>query len=81
MGKNEEDIESSIFFLAQKYYFIFYLRLNFFYGPICDVVSTLPNVVKIDVEIDNVVSILCDVVQINFEIYNVDSTLLKVVNF
>ena len=30
-GKNEEDFESSIFFEAQKYYFVSELRLNFFF--------------------------------------------------
>ena len=29
-GKNEEGFESSIFFEAQKYYFVFESRLNFF---------------------------------------------------
>ena len=43
-------------------------------GDIRNVVSTLPNVVKIDVENDNVV-------QLNAEIYNVVSALLNVVNF
>ena len=43
-------------------------------GHIRNVVSTLPNVVKIDVENDNVV-------QFNAEIYNVVSDLLNVVNF
>ena len=82
MGKNEEDFESSIFFEAQKYYFVFESRLNFFSnGHIRNVVSTLPNVVKIDVENDNVVSTLSNVVQFNVEIHNVVSTLLKVVNF
>ena len=30
-GKNEEGFESSIFFEAQKYYFVFESRLNFFF--------------------------------------------------
>ena len=50
-------------------------------GHIRNVVSTLPNVVKIDVENDNVVSTLSNVVQFNVEIHNVVSTLLNVVNF
>ena len=50
-------------------------------GLIGNVVSTLPNVVKIDVEIHNVVSTLPNVVQFNVEINNVVSTLLNVVNF
>ena len=75
-GKNE-DFESSIFFEAQKYYFVFESRLNFF--PIChsrNVVSTLPNVVKIDVENHNVVSTLSNVVQFNVDVRNVASTLI-----
>ena len=50
-------------------------------GHIRNVVSTLTNIVKIDVENDNVDSTLSNVVQINVEIDNVDSTLLNVVNF
>ena len=50
-------------------------------GHIRNVVSTLPNVVKIDVENDNVASTLSNVVQFNFKIHNVVSTLLNVVNF
>ena len=41
-----------------------------------NVVSTLPNVVKIDVENDNVVSTLSNVVQFNVEKHNVVSTLI-----
>ena len=82
MGKNEEDFDSSVFSEAQKNYFVFYSKLNFFSnGHICNIVSMLTNVVKIDIENDNVVSTLCNVVQINVEIDNVDSTLLNVVNF
>ena len=50
-------------------------------GHIRNVVSTLPNVVKIDVENDNVVSTLSNIVQFNVVIHNVVSTLLNVVNF
>ena len=50
-------------------------------GHIRNVVSTLPNVVKIDVENDNVVSTLSNVVQFNVEKHNVASTLFYVVNF
>ena len=50
-------------------------------GRICNVVSTLLNVVKIDVENDNVVSTLSNVVQFNVEIHNVVSTLLNLVNY
>ena len=82
MGKIEEGFESSIFFEAQKYCFAFELRLNFFSdGHIYNVVSTLPKVVKIDVENDTVVSTLSNVVQFNVEIHTVVSTLLNVVNF
>ena len=49
-------------------------------GHFHNVVSTLTNVVKLDVEKDNVVSTLSDVVHINVEIRNVDSTLFDVVN-
>ena len=81
-GKNEENFESSISFEAQKYYFVFESRLNFFSnGHIRNVVSTLPNVVKIDVENDNVVSTLPNVAQFNAEKHNVVSKLFNVVNF
>ena len=50
-------------------------------GHISNVVSTLPNVVKIDVENENVVSMLSNVIQFNVEVYNVVSTLLNVVNY
>ena len=80
--KNEENFESSILFEAQKYYFSFELRLRFFSnGQIGNVVSTFPNVVKIDVENDNAVLTLSNVVQINVEKQNVVSMLFHVVNF
>ena len=83
-GKIEEDFESSIFLESQKYYFAFESRLICFFfwnGHIRNVVSTLPNVVKIDVENDNVVSTLSNIVQFNVEKHNVVSTLFNVVNF
>ena len=81
-GKNEEDFESSIFFEAQKYYFVFESRLNFFSkGHIRNVVSMLPDVAKIDVENDNIVSTLPNVIQFNAKTHNVVSTLLNVVNY
>ena len=49
-------------------------------GHIRNVVSTLPNVLKIDFENDNVVPTLTNVVQFNVEICNIVSTLLNVVN-
>ena len=71
-SQNEEDFEFSIFFEAKKYYFVFESRLIFFSnGHIRNVVSTLPNVVKIDVENDNVVSTLSNIVQFNVEKHNV----------
>ena len=53
----------------------------FLNGHIRNVISTLPNVVKIDVENENVVSALSNIVQFNVEMHNVVSTLLNVVNF
>ena len=76
MGKNEENVESSTFFEAQKYYFVLKSRIDFFSnGHIRNVISTLPNVVRTDVENDNVVSTLSNVVQFNVEKHNVVSTL------
>ena len=76
------DFESSIFLETQKYYFAFESRLNLFWnGHIPNVVSTLPNVVKIDIENNHVVSTLPNVVQFNVEIHNVLSTFLNNVNF
>ena len=49
-------------------------------GRFHNVVLTLTNVVKLDVEKDNVVSTLSNVVHINVEIHIVDSTLFDVVN-
>ena len=84
-GKIEEDFESSIFLEAQNYYFAFESRLIYLFffrnGHIRNVVSTLPNVVKIEVENDNTVLTLSNVAQFNVEIHNVFSTLLNVVNF
>ena len=50
-------------------------------GHIPNVVSTLPNVIKIDVENDNVVSTLSNIVQFDVEIHNVVSALLNLVNY
>ena len=82
MGKNEEHFEFDIFFEAKKYYFVFDSRHIFFSnGHIRNIYSTLPNVVKIDVENGNAVSTLSNVVRFNVEMQNVVSTLLNVVNF
>ena len=70
--------------LKLKKLILFFTRGLFFFfsnGHIRNVVSTLINVLKIDVENDNVISTLSNVVQINVEIDNVDSTLFNVVNF
>ena len=78
----KKNVESNIFFEVQKYYFVFESKLIFFSnGHIRKVVSTLPNVVKIDVENDAVVSTLPNVVQCNVEKHNVVSKLFYVVNF
>ena len=84
-GKIEEDFETSTFIEAQKLKNIILLLnrgLTFFWnGHIRNVVSTLANVVKIDIENDNVVSTLSNVNQFNAEIHKVVSKLLNVVNF
>ena len=83
-GKNEEKFECSIFFEAQKYYFVFESRLFFFkwsYSQRCfdvendNVVSTLSNV-QFNVEKHNVVSKLFNVANFNFAVHNVVSTLI-----
>ena len=58
MGKNEENFESSMLCLNLKNIILFLNRgiIVFSNGHICNVVLTLPNVVKIDVENENVVS-------------------------
>ena len=69
--------ESRIYFEAQKYYIVFEPRLIFFSnGYLRNVVSTLPNVVKIDVENDIAVSTLSNVVQFNVDVHNVVPTLI-----
>ena len=47
-------------------------------GHFHNVVSTLTNVVKLNLEKDNVVSMLSKLVHINVEIHNVDSMLFNV---
>ena len=58
--KNEGNFELSVFFEAQKYYFIFESRLDFYFFSN----GHIHNVVKICVE-NGVVSTLPNVVQIN----------------
>ena len=71
------DFESSVLFKTQKNILFLNPGLIFFSnGHICNVVSTLPNVVKIDVENDNVVSMLSNVVQFNVGVHNVFSTVI-----
>ena len=82
-GKNEEKCWVQHIIWSSKILFCFWIEAYIFFsnGHIRNVVSTLPNVVKIDVENDNVVSTLSNVVQFNVEIHNVVSTLLNVVDF
>ena len=70
-GKNSE---FSVF--NPKWFFSFPFRNGHFHN----VVSSLNNVVKLEVEKDNVVSMLFNVAHINGEIRNVDSTLFGIVN-
>ena len=74
---------SSTYSLKLKNIILFLNRGLYFVsnGHIRNVVSTLPNVVKINVENDNVVSMLLNVVEFNVEKHNVVSTLLYIVNF
>ena len=77
----KKKFESSRLFEAQKYYFVSESRLIFSsIGHIRKVASTLPDVVKIDVENDNVYSTLSNVVQFNVQKHNVVSTLFNVAN-
>ena len=78
----KKNVESNIFLEVQKCYFVFESRLIFFSnGHIRNIVLTLPNVVKIDVENGNVVSTLSNVVQFNVEKHNSVSTLFYVADF
>ena len=82
MGKKRRKMLSSTCSLKFKNIDLF-LNRGFFFsnGHIHNVVSTLPNIVKIDVENDNVVSTLPNVVQFNVEKHSVVSTLFYAVNF
>ena len=89
MKCSERDFNSNIFSLmifiwSSKILSCFWLdvySLFFTNVYIHNVVSTLSNNVKIDVEDDNVVPMLPNVVQINAKIDNVNLTLFNVVNF
>ena len=83
IGKKWRKILSPTYSLKFKNIILFLNRGLFFFsnGHIRNVVSTLPNVVKIDVENDSVVSVLSNVVQFNVEKHSVVSTLFYVVNF
>ena len=74
---------SPTYFLKLKNIILFLNRglSIFFKWSFCNIVSTLPNVVKIDVENVNVVSTLSNIVQFNVEKHNVASTLFYAVNF
>ena len=65
-----------ILFLTRGLFCIFFPN-----GYIHNVVSTLSNVAKINIDNNNIVSTLSHIVQLNVEIDNVDSTLFNVVNF
>ena len=58
-------------------FFCFFFGNGYFHN----VVSTLINFIKLDVEKDNVVSTLFNVVHINVDIRNVDSTLFGIANW
>ena len=59
---------------------ILFLSQRFFFHQMV-ILTTLPKIVKIDIENDNVDSTLSNVVQNNVEKGNVDSTLFNVSNF
>ena len=68
-----------LFFEAQKYFFALF---NFFEKVhIHNVVLTLIDVVKLDVENNSIVSTLSNVVNINVEIDNVDLTLISTLTY
>ena len=83
MEEKMKKIFSPVYSWKLKNITLLFTRCLIFFsnGHIRNVVSTLPNIVKIYVENDNVVLTLSNVVQINFEIDNVDSTLLNVCKF
>ena len=83
MGKNEEKCWVQHILWSSKILFCFWIKAYIFFSNVLirNFVSTLPNVVKIDVENDNVVSTLSNVVKFNVEKHNVVSTLFYIVNF
>ena len=82
-GKNEEKCWVQHILWSSKILFCFWIKAYIFFSNvhIHNVVSTLSNVVKIDVENDNVVSTLSNVVKFNVEKHNVVSMLFYIVNF
>ena len=81
IGHNQKEvllIKESPFFWNSKIFFC-YSQL-FQNGHIHNVLSTLINVMKLDIENDNIVSTLSNVININVEINNVDLTLFHVVH-
>ena len=78
MGKNEERYWVQHILWSSKILFCFWIDTYIFFanGHICNVVSTLPNVVKINVKKHNDVSTLFFVVNFNVELHNVFSTLI-----
>ena len=81
-GKKMKKILGPAYYLKLKNIILFLTwGLFFSNGYIRNVISTLPSIVKIEVENDNVVSTSFNDVQFNVEIYNIHSTLFNVVNF
>ena len=78
MGKKMKKIFSPANSLKLLNIILFFTRglVLFSNGHIRNVVSTLPNVVQINVEIDNVDSTLLNVVNFNVDVHNVVSTLI-----
>ena len=83
MGKKWRKMLSPTYSLKFKNIILFLNRCLYFFSSdhIHNVVSTLPNVVKIDVKNDNVVLTLSNVIQFNVEKHNVVSMLFYAVNF